>query len=168
MIGKVDSYRFLDGVTKRMVKTWVNLEPLPEIPWTPLDKPLSECTVALISSAALALKNDTPFDQEIERQNPWISDPSYRVLPAATRTGDVILYHLHVASQFVDEDLNVLMPLELLEELAQSGEIGRLADSHYTYMGYTLDPCELLETSTPAIIRNLRDEAVDVVVLVPA
>jgi len=151
-----------------MVKTWAKLEPVPGIPWTPLDKPLSDCTVVLISSAALALKDDTPFDQEIEQKNPWISDPSYRVLPADTRTGDVTLYHLHVAPQFVDADLNVLLPLERFEELVQCGEIGSLAKSHYSFTGYTLDPAELLEISTPAIIRNLRDEAVDVVVLVPA
>ena len=29
MTEKVDSYRFLDGVTKKMVKTWIKLEPLP-------------------------------------------------------------------------------------------------------------------------------------------
>ena len=28
MTEQVDSYRFLDGVTKRMVKTWVKLAPI--------------------------------------------------------------------------------------------------------------------------------------------
>jgi hypothetical protein len=35
-------------------------------------------------------------------------------------------------------------------------------------MGYNLQPMLLLQETVPAIIRNLRDEAVDVVVLVPA
>ena len=46
----VDSYRFLSGITKRMVKSWVKRETPQSIPWTPLVKPLSDCTVALISS----------------------------------------------------------------------------------------------------------------------
>jgi len=68
---QVDSFRFLDGITKKLVKTWIELETQREIPWTPLSKSMDECTVALISSAGLALKTDQPFDQEGERQNPW-------------------------------------------------------------------------------------------------
>jgi hypothetical protein len=168
MLEQVDSYRFLDFYTKQMVKKWIKLDTPGEIPWTPLAKPVSQCTVALVSTGALAMNEDVPFDQEMEINNPWISDPTHRVIPASARTGDVTLYHLHVAPQFVEEDLNVLLPLERLEELAQAGEIGRLAPSHYSYVGYVLDPTELIKVTTPKIIRNLRDEAVDVVLLVPA
>ncbi len=76
---KVNSYRFLDGLSRRMIRSW-SLEKPRDIPWTPLDKPLNRCTVALISSAGIALKTDKPFDQEIERQNPWFSDPSFRAV----------------------------------------------------------------------------------------
>ena len=62
-IKQVDSYRFLDRVTKKMVQSWIRLaEPCP-IPWTPLSRPLEECTVALLSSAGLALNTDRPFDR---------------------------------------------------------------------------------------------------------
>ena len=67
----VDSYRFISGITKRMIRSWISMEPPREIPWTPLAKPLRECTVSLISSAGIALKSDRPFDQEGERRNPW-------------------------------------------------------------------------------------------------
>ena len=76
---KVDSYRFLKGLSRRMIKNWVGLEKPRDIPWTPLHKPLDQCTVALISSAGIALAIDQPFDQEVERRNPWFSDPSFRV-----------------------------------------------------------------------------------------
>ena len=54
----VDSYRFLDRITGKLVKDWIEMETPREIPWTPLSKPLEESTVALISSAAIALKTD--------------------------------------------------------------------------------------------------------------
>ncbi len=93
---QVDSYRFITGITKRMVKTWVGMEKPRPIPWTPLNKKLSECTVAVISTAGIALKGDRPFDQEGERRNPWWGDPSYRVIPCSATEKDVSIYHMHI------------------------------------------------------------------------
>jgi len=164
----VDSYRFVGGVTKRLVQLWIKLEPPREIPWTPLSKPLSDCTVALISTGGIALKTDRPFDQEGERQNPWWGDPSYRIIPQTAKTEDIRVYHQHVDPSLAERDLNCLLPLERLSELAAMGKVGRVAPSHYSFMGYLLEPQELLEKSIPAIIEHLRADAVDVVVLVPA
>jgi D-proline reductase (dithiol) PrdB len=72
-----------------MIKTWAGMEKPKPVPWMPLAKPLSECTVALISSAGIALKTDRPFDPAGERQNPWWGDPSYRVLPKMAAEKDV-------------------------------------------------------------------------------
>ncbi len=168
MAKTVDSNRFLSGISRRLVKSWIKLETPREIPWTPLSKPLSECTVALISSGGLALKTDRPFDQEGERQNPWWGDPSYRIIPRTATEEDVNIYHLHVDPTFVTQDLNCLLPLQRLAEMEAAGEIGRSAPSHYSFMGYTLQPHTLLEESTPDIVRHLQGEEVDVVVLIPA
>ena len=163
---QVDSYRYLDRVTKRLVRTWIGKEmqrDLPrEIPWTPLDKPLEECTVALISSAGLALKTDRPFDQEGERRNPWWGDPSYRVLPRDTMERDVELYHLHINPRIAEQDLNTTMPLERLLELEGRGEIGHSSAHHYSFMGYILQPQELVQESVPAMIRDMGRDEVDV------
>lgn len=164
----VDSFKFVSGITKRMVKTWVKMENPQEIPWTPLEKPISKCRVALLSSGGIALKTDRPFDQEGERQNPWWGDPSYRVIPLGTQAEEIKLYHLHVDPQFAEADLNSLLPIDRLAELESMEEIGEAALSHYSIMGYNLQPIVLLNETVPAIIRSLRDEAVDVVVLVPA
>lgn len=163
----LDSYRFLGGMTKRMVKTWVSLAKPTCIPWTSLTKPLSECTVALISSGGFALKTDVPFDQNIERQDPWFSDPSYRVIPKGTTAADIKVYHLHFNPAYAERDLGCIFPLQQLAELETLGEIGRCAPSHYSYMGYTLRPEPLLEESVPAIIAQLQQEKVDVVLLIP-
>jgi hypothetical protein len=164
---KIDSYRFLDRLTKRLVQTWIGLETPREIPWTPLPRPLKESTVALISSAGLALKTDRPFDQEGERQNPWWGDPSYRVLPRTANRENVNLYHLHIHPRIAEQDLNTVLPLQRLLELENRGEIGRSAAHHYSIMGYILQPETLLKESAPAMIRHMKRDGVDIVVLVP-
>ena len=168
MAKTIDSYKFVSGITKRTMQTWAKMESPREIPWTLLVKPLFECRVALISSGGIALKSDIPFDQEGERQNPWWGDPTHRVIPHGTKTEDIKLYHLHVDPSYVEADINSLLPIDRLDELAAAEEIGGVAPSHYAFMGYNLQPRILLEETTPKIIRNLKDEAVDVVVLVPA
>ena len=115
----VDSCRFLDGISKRAMKRWAGLPGETQIPWSPLARPLSKCTVALVSSAAIALKTDHPFDAEIERQDPWFADPSYRVVPRTARTGDIRVCHLHINPGFAERDLNSVLPAERLDELAK-------------------------------------------------
>jgi D-proline reductase (dithiol) PrdB len=164
----VDSYRFISGITKRMIRSWISMEQPREIPWTPLTKPLCECTVSMISSAGIALKTDRPFDQEGERRNPWWGDRSYRILPSTATSQDVRLYHLHIDPSYAEKDLNCLFPLQRLQELAQGGEIGCTAPRHYSVMGYILRPEQFLAETAPALIRNLKEDCADVVVLVPA
>jgi D-proline reductase (dithiol) PrdB len=168
MTRTVDSYRFVSVATRRMVQSWLELDSPGDTPWTPLSKPLSDCTIALISTGGIALRTDQPFDQEGERQNPWWGDPSYRVIPCTATAQDIGVYHLHIDPSHAEKDLNCLLPIERLSELANEGVVGRAAPSHYSFMGYLLDPREFLEGSVPAIIRRMRDESVDVVVLVPA
>jgi hypothetical protein len=167
MTDRVDSFRFLDFITRKVLQAWIDKEPAREIPWTPLEKPLTESRVASISSGGIALKNDIPFDQEGERQNPWWGDPSFRVLPNTATQDDVEIYHLHINPEFGRRDLNCLLPLQRLAELKESGEIGDSAARHYSFMGYILDPADLLEKTTPEMIRYLKEDQVDLVLLVP-
>jgi D-proline reductase (dithiol) PrdB len=124
--------------------------------------------VALVSSAGIALKTDVPFDQETERQQPWWGDPSYRCLPNTATEQDVRLYHLHIDPSDAEKDLNCLFPLKRLAEMEQAGRIGHSSHRHYSIMGYILNPEVLLSETVPALIRDLREDLADVVVLVPA
>jgi len=152
---------------RKIVTAWTDREPTRDIPWTPLGKPLSEARVALVSTAALALNDDVPFDQEGEKRNPWWGDPSFRVLPRDTRTGDAASHHLHIDMSVPARDLDSVMPLARLAELQEEGFVGESAPSHYSFMGYILKERELLETSTPAMIERMKAEGVDAVLLVP-
>ena len=165
---KVNSLRFLGGATKRLVKTWIKMEEPREIPWTSLNKDVNESKIALLSSGALAMKSDTPFDQQGERDNPWWGDPTHRVIPGDADLNDVRSYHLHIDPWYSQQDMNCLFPLDRLRELSASGAVGEVAESHYSIMGYILEPDTLLRETTPQIIESLQNEKVDVLLLVPA
>jgi D-proline reductase (dithiol) PrdB len=163
----MDSYRYLNRITRMAVKAWIKREPYREIPWTPLRKPLARSAVALVSSAAVAMRDDRPFDQDKERRDPWHPDESYRLIPCEATEQDVHLFHLHINTHFGEQDLDCVMPLGRLKELEQVGEIGRCAPTHYSFQGFVLEPRELLEESVPAMIEQMKAEEVDAAVLVP-
>jgi len=164
----VDSYKYLDVLTKRMAKSWQKLSGEPDsIPWTELKKPAAESTVALVSSAGLALKSDAPFDQEGEKEHPWWGDPSFRVIPKDAAAEDIALYHLHINPGLVEQDINTLFPIEILEEAEKEGAIKNAAPHHYSYMGYQMQPQEMLETSVPKMVEIMKSDGVDAVILVP-
>jgi hypothetical protein len=74
---RVRSHPFVDGPTRKLVRSWIQREPPPrQVPWTPLAKPLRDGRVALVSSAGIARHDQPPFDQELERRDPWWSDQS--------------------------------------------------------------------------------------------
>jgi D-proline reductase (dithiol) PrdB len=168
MAKAVDSYRFIRGATRLLVRQWVAREPERPVPWTPVRKPLAESTVALVSSAGIALASDRPFDQDGERQNPWWGDPSFRILPRSTSSADIRVWHLHVNPRNAEQDLNCLFPIERLNELEAAGEVGRAASRHYSTMGYILDPTVLVEETAPAIATAMREDGVDLAALVPS
>jgi hypothetical protein len=91
---EIEHNLYLDFLTRKVMRGWMEHEvPSPNIPWTPVRKPLAECTVAFVSSAGVSLRSQPPFDQAGERRNPWWGDPSYRLIPRATRTEDTHLHH---------------------------------------------------------------------------
>ncbi len=163
----IDSYRFLDFASRQVMKAWAARQEPGVIPFTPLAKPLPECTVALVSTAGVARNDDRPFDQEGERRNPWWGDPTFREIPLGTTEKDIKLYHLHIDPRFGEEDLDVVLPMRRLAELAEEGVVGRPAPTHYSIMGYILEPKELVEKTAPAIAERMRAERVDAAALVP-
>ena len=164
----LDSYRFLDFATRQVMKAWAARQKPGVIPFTPLSKSLGECTVALLSTAVVARNDDQPFDQERERRDPWWGDPSFRVIPLGTTEGDVRLYHMHIDPRFGEADLDVVLPMRRLTELAHEGIVGQPAARHYSIMGYILDESVLIEETAPAIAERMRLDGVDGAALVPA
>ena len=164
----IDSYRFLDFGSRQVMKAWAARQEAGIIPFTPLAKPLRECTVALVSTAGIARNDDRPFDQERERRDPWWGDPSFRVIPLGTTEGEARIHHLHIDPRFGQADLDVVLPMRRLTELARDEVVGGAAPRHYSIMGYILDPTVLVEKTAPAIADAMCADHVDAAALVPA
>ena len=126
-------------------------------PWvTP--RPLSECRIAIITTAGLARRGEPTFAS-------GASD--YRVIPADTDSADLLMSHVSVnfdRSGF-QEDVNVVFPIDRLRELAAEKAIGSVADFHYSFMGAT-DP-KLLEQPVRQLAGMLKQDRVDAVLLSP-
>ena len=163
----VDSFRYVDFGTRQVMRAWMAREPRRQPVWTPLQKPLAQSRLSIVSSAAIARLDDPPFDTEGERRNPWWGDSTYRRIPADSRTGDVRLWHLHIDTRPGEQDLDCVLPLERARELTAEGFVGPPAPTHYSFMGYLLRPETFLATSVPAMIESMKAEGVDVVLLVP-
>ena len=164
---KVDSYKWLH---RSMASYYREME-LPSrdpIPFTATRQPLAGATIAVVTTAGVHLSTDKPFDVERERREPTWGDPTYRVLPKEVTAGDVEINHLHYDPGDALQDLDVVFPVPLLHKFEAEGRIGRVADRHYSFMGFQLDASELLEDHLPKVITSLHEDSVDAVVLTPA
>lgn len=161
------AFKYLTPGSTMIVQALIARAPRDPVPWTPLRRPLADATVTLVSTAGISMKSDPAFDAAGERQNPWWGDPSYRVIPRTATAADVVVSHLHIDTRYILEDLDVALPLARLGELEQGGRIARAALTHYSFMGYLLDPTEFLASTVPAMIARMRAEGVDVAVFVP-
>lgn len=145
------------------VKTyrWRVIDP---VPCTRLDKELGECRVALVSSAGLVMPGDEPFDVTFKG-----GDYSYRLIPADADVPSLREYHKSDAFDHsgIAADANVGLPLDRLHELAADGTIGEVAPRHVSLMGSITAPGRLVARTAPEVVGILRDDGVDVALLVP-
>lgn len=172
----VDSFKFLPRVLAEYYRlTALDIpesQGKPTIPWTALPRPIQECRIALLTSGGLYRPGiDAPFDLEGERQKPRWGDPSFRLLPSRLLPGEVEVAHLHLNPADLRADFNILLPLTRVQELVALGEVGSLAETAYSFMGYQGFPPDTTAWETiyaPQVIAQLRQEAVDCVLLTPA
>ncbi len=165
---EVDSWRFTPPRLARLLKARMEAESPPtSIPFTPLTAPVTAGRIALLSSAGISCPPDPPFDMETERANPMWGDPTWRRIPASATEAGIEVNHLHIDTSYIRSDLNVALPLQRLAELAAAGEIGSVAPTHYSVMGYQLDSSTQLAESAPAIAEAMQAEAVTGAVLAP-
>jgi D-proline reductase (dithiol) PrdB len=165
---EVDSWRFLPPRLTQLLKARLESTPMvTSIPFTPVAVPLSAARIALLSTAGISCPPDPPFDIETERANPMWGDPSWRPIPASATAADVEVNHLHVDTNYARRDLNVVLPLERLAELVAAGEVGSMAPTHYSVMGFQLDATVQQTQSAPAIAARMRAEGVTGALLAP-
>ena len=124
-----------------------------------LPKPLAESRVAIVTSAALYASDEDGFTA---------GDVGYRLIAGDRR--DLVLGHWspNFDRTGVAIDLNVVYPIDRLEELAARGVIGAVAPRHVSFAGNQPDDVSTIRLDTgPAAAKALLADGVDVVVLTP-
>ncbi len=164
-----NGYRFLPPSLGAWIRSHIeNNRFKGKVPWTPLAKPLTEANVALVTSAGINHKSDPPFDMEREKKEPMWGDPTYRRIPRDTTSADIDVNHLHINTEYIKKDLNVMLPLQRMAELETEGFVGRLASTAYSFYGFQLGGNGFLNTAIKPMAAQMKNEAVDVVLLTPA
>ena len=121
-------------------------------------KPLRESKVAIVTSASLHHADDDDFAPV---------DAGYRVIHADRR--DIVVGHWspNFDQSGVSADLNVVFPIDRLDEMAADGTIGAVSDVHLAYAGNQFDLSAIRLDGGPAGAALLKEHEVDVVLLTP-
>ncbi|MBM3838188.1 MAG: hypothetical protein FJ398_09515 [Verrucomicrobia bacterium] len=140
---------------------WRRINP---VPWTPLGKPLDQCRLALVSSAGFVLPDQPPFDGAIKG-----GDPSFREIPGNIEIKTLLDTHRSESFDHsgLRDDPNLAFPLDRVRELASSGRIGSVNRRHISFMGSLTAPGRFMRDAAPSIARLLKEDAVDIALLVP-
>ena len=123
--------------------------------WT-VPKEASSRRVSIVSSAAISKRGDKPFS--------WLAN-NHRVIEKDNL--DLVMTHVAVEYDRTawQQDINTILPIDRLEEMAKNNEIGSVSNEHYSFIGSS-DPIKM-ERSAKEVAERMKDDAVDTVFLVP-
>jgi glycine/betaine/sarcosine/D-proline reductase family selenoprotein B len=136
-----------------------------QAPFTPLPKPLSECNIAIVTTAA-------PYQPDKGDQGPGAayngSAKFYQVYSGDTsQDHDLRISHIgYDRAHTTATDSNTWFPLPALRRVAASGRIKSVAARFHgapTNRSHRVT----IETDAPEILARVRDDKVDAVIVVP-
>lgn len=148
-------------MTDAIVRQGVDQIPVPqfdETAWTQ-PPPLEEARVAIVTSAGLQRPGEETWGQ---------GEQSFRIFSQEER--DLTTSHLsnNWDRTGIVADLNVVYPIDRLEEFAKEGVIGSLAPRHLSFMGALDETMSTIRQDTgPAAAKALLEDGVHVVLLTP-
>ena len=147
-----------------------------DTPVATLAKPLSEATVALITSSGHFVAGDDPqpfgvtdmtqAEAEARIGEFLKTEPTLSSIPFDTPVKHLRVRHGGYPIQAALADPAVALPLEHLRTLEADGTIGHLLPSAYSFVGAS-SQVRLKKQSAPRWAERLQDEGADAVLLVP-
>ncbi|HEX7408875.1 MAG TPA: glycine/sarcosine/betaine reductase selenoprotein B family protein [Candidatus Binatia bacterium] len=140
---------------------WRRIDP---VPWTPLAQPLSQCRLAVVSSAGFVAPGQPAFDSSVRG-----GDVSFRDIPSEIDVQTLVDTHRSESFDHTGlrEDPNLAFPIDRVRELAERGRIGSVNHRHLSFMGSITAPGRLVRDTAPEVARRLVADGVDVALLVP-
>ncbi len=128
-----------------------------------LSMPLSEARLAFVSSSGVQLRGSLPFDVV----HP-VGDYSFRRVPSTAVPADLEIHQLKYPTDGARRDLNVIYPIERLQEFAADGTVGSLTDEFFSFIGYNMDPGLFASIVAEDIAAAVQDAGADILLAAPA
>ncbi|MEP6922393.1 MAG: glycine/sarcosine/betaine reductase selenoprotein B family protein [bacterium] len=133
------------------------------IPLARLRNPLSQTRLTFVSSAGIQPKGTLPFDVV----HP-VGDFSFRRVPSTSKVSDLEIHQIKYPTTGALKDLNVIFPIERLQELSAEHVIGELTPNFFSFIGYQMDPARFERTLAEEIADAVVAEGADAALLCPA
>ena len=106
-----------------------------QVNWHPLEKPLAECTVALVTTGGVHLRDQEPFDI----QNPH-GDWSYRTFGRDVDVNDLMVTHSHYNHGDASLDINCMLPIQRLQGAGRTWGCGWVQPKRLQLYGLRAGP----------------------------
>lgn len=134
-----------------------------DAPLVRLHKPLAQCSVTMLTSGGVSLKEVPGFDP-YARNDFRVDEFTRDVRSDAFKIDDSYYQHEDASA-----DINCIFAIDRLRELAQAGVIGSVTPRLWSgFMGRTYKRTVLMEEAAPAFARKLKEDGTDILVAVPA
>jgi len=156
--------RYIEAITQRYERLgyppyrWFRSADAP--PFTPLDKPLSECRVGVLSTSGAYVAGQVAYHYK--------DDTSMRAIPKDTPSARIRFAHI-TENYLADprRDPNCILPIDAFRSLEREGVIGELAPELFSCMGGIYSQRRTQGELVPEVAQRMLAQAVDVAYLVP-
>jgi D-proline reductase (dithiol) PrdB len=150
------------GATNEIDKAYPFVENA-RAPFTPVRRSLPMLNLGLISSAGAYINGTDPFDTSAPD-----GDYTFREIPTQIDPGDLLFSARGYDPAFVQQDVNVQIPLARLLEFEANRVIGQLNSAFWSFCGFIPDAAQLLDVALPKLIDRLKHYEVQAALLIPA
>ena len=133
------------------------------VPLAKLKKPLAESRLTFVSTSGVQTKGTLPFDTA----HP-VGDYTFRPVPSDSKPSDLEIHQLKYPTASAEKDLNVIFPIERIQELEAESFIGELTANFFSFIGYNMDAERLEKTLAEDIADAVEAETPDAALLAPA
>lgn len=100
------------------------------VPLAPLRRPVAQARLTFVSTAGVQPRGTFPFDTV----HP-IGDYTFRRVPSDSSPAKLEIHQLKYPTDGAHRDLNVIFPIERLQELRDEGFVGELTANFFSFIG---------------------------------
>ncbi|MDY7035733.1 MAG: glycine/sarcosine/betaine reductase selenoprotein B family protein [Thermodesulfobacteriota bacterium] len=138
---------------------WAHFE---DVPFTVLDKPLSECRITIVTSSEVKPRHDKSYEEENQLLVGNVYDIDSNLKASDLCTGQ-ILYDRYATNM---DDIDSFFPVTRVHEVFAEGRVGSIAPFfHGLYTSYSQRKTR--ETDALEVLKQCRENGVDAAILTP-